>query len=337
MNQGVLEMLFQFNPKLIFVSCDSGKSASKYSWLNTNHQIESDVFPTLSREVTSSESTFTDSNLLTIDKKSFLVGGTGDYNLDNDHSKLGPTHELCVITSIAKVLVEKLNLPYNENEPYDVVLSVNVPLEDFKQTEKEKYLELYEQGKEFDVKLGDNRISFRLKAVELFFESQGAILRNQQLKGKPVLVYDIGGKNDTYILYNEDGRPVAGQNDMAYNGLLLMLQHIADDLRRKHKTTFTLQSVEKMVLGTGNKADGFDESFDRHATEWVKRFKTEVMKLQQVNTQLTHIIFSGGGSLALQKYLQKEFSEYKNVYFSNDGKYDNAHGGLIRALNIHGK
>lgn len=329
--------MFQFNPEKIFISVDTGKSGSKFSWLNQNHQIESDVFATLSREVSDSEATFAgDSNLLTTsDGKSFLVGGTGDYSLDNDHSKLSKTHELCVLTSVAKVISEKLSLN-TSNETYNVVLSVNVPLEDFKNTTKTEYSKLYEVGKVVELKLNGNTVAFKIVALELFFESQGAIIRNQQLINTDVLVYDIGGKNDTMVLY-KSGRPMPGQNDMEYNGLLTMLKHVADDLRKRYKTRFSIQSVEQMVLGTQTKVEGFDTIFDQHATEWVKRFKSQVMKLESVNTQLTTILFTGGGSLALRKHIQKEFEEYKDVQFSADGKYDNATGGLIKALNIHAK
>ena len=333
-------MLFQFNPNLIYVSCDSGKSGSKFSWLNSNHQIESDVFGTLSEPIKASDATFQGggvSNLLEVGNNKFLVGGTGNYNLDNDHSKLGETHEHCVLTSIAKVISEKLNLPYVESQPYSVVLSVNVPLLDFKQKEREEYVKLYEPGKIFNIKLNGEPVSFKIEKLELFFESQGAILRNQQLIGKQTLVYDIGGKNDTFVLYGRDGKPVTGRNKMAFNGLLKMLGQMGDDLREKYGTEFTIQQIEEMVLGKEEKPEGFETIFNAHATKWVKRFKSEILKLDDVNTVLTSILFTGGGSLALQKQLQQEFSEYKNVYFSNDAKYDNAHGGLIRALNIHAK
>ena len=56
-----------------------------------------------------------------------------------------------------------------------------------------------------------------------------------------------------------------------------------------------------------------------------------------VNTQLVTVLFTGGGSLALNKQLKEEFKEYKDVQFSNDGKYDNATGGLIKALNLYAK
>ena len=327
--------MFQFNPNLIFISVDSGKSGNKFSWLNQHHQIESDVFATLARQVSESEATFSgDSNLLTIDSQNYLVGGTGSYALDNDHSKLSKTHELCVLTSVAKVISEKLKLAHKK-EAYDVVLSINVPLQDFKSATKNEYKELY-QDKEFSLKLNGQDVSFKIKHLELFFESQGAIIRNQQLANKQVLVYDVGGKNDTFVLYSSEGKPLPGKNDMNYDGLLVMLQHIADDLRRKYNTKFSIQDVERMVILGRDKVEGFDDLFEQHATEWVKKFKSQVMKLD-INTQLTTILFSGGGSIALKKQLTEAFKEYKDVQFSNDGKYDNACGGLIKALNLYAK
>lgn len=324
--------MFQFNSDLIFISVDSGKSGNKFSWLNPNHQIESDVFATLAKETT--DSTFSgDSDLLEIDGKFYLIGGTGEYALDNDHSKLSKTHELCVLNSVAKVVSEKLNLSKQE-ESYNVVLTINVPLQDFKSATKNEYIELY-QDKEFNVKLNGKDVSFKIAGLELFFEGQGAIIRNHQLSGKQVLVYDIGGKNDTMLLFGSNGKPIAGKNDMNFDGLLVMLQHIADDLRRKYNTKFSIQDVEEMVLGR-NKVEGFDDLFDQHASEWVKKFKSQVMKLG-VNTQLVTVLFTGGGSLALNKQLKEEFKEYKDVQFSNDGKYDNATGGLIKALNLYAK
>ena len=49
---------------------------------------------------------------------------------------------------------------------------------------------------------------FHLKSqvLNLFFEGQGAIIRNHQLSGKQVLVYDIGGKNDTMLLFGSNGK-----------------------------------------------------------------------------------------------------------------------------------
>ncbi len=190
---------YVFNPSMIFTSVDTGKSSSKYSWLDINGEIRSDVISTLV-EPTEIDNEFRGSaDKIIIEGKSWLVGGVdGDLIYDESNSKLDTKHEISIYTCIARILVNHLSLDLTKT--INISLSINVPLEEYKNKAiKETYIEKY-LDKTIEIDFNGKHIQFKIIELDLFFESSGAIIRNYHLVNPEdslsyTCVVDCGSKN----------------------------------------------------------------------------------------------------------------------------------------------
>lgn len=341
--------MYQFDKNLISVSVDSGKSTGKYSWLAQNSEIQCSDFVTYAKEFDNENDFVGDSDLIEItmdgQEKSFLIGGRNDVSEnDRNDTKLSEKHELSVLNAIGKVLTHHL-AGLDLSERYNIDLSVNVPLEDFKTANiRNEYISKY-LNREIDIKVNGKEAKFKIVQVSPNFESQGALIRNLNLVDREaheslLLVVDIGSKNDTQMLFNKL-RPVPGKNVMTNNGIHTSLQQLSAKMYNKYKAPFTIYQVEDILTGN-NVPKNIDkreveELFRPIATELVKKLKANTDSLG-LNIQFTKLLFTGGSSIVLKPYIEEKYTEYE-IYFSKDARFDNCKGSLIRALekNSNGK
>lgn len=333
---------YSFNPTLIFASVDTGKSSSKYSWLDVNGEIQSDVISTLV-EPTEIDNEFRGSaDKIILNNNSWLVGGVdGDLVYDESNSKLEPKHEISIYTCISRILVNHLSLDLSET--LNISLSINVPLEEYKnKSVKEAYIENY-LNKTIEINFNGKNIKFKIIEVDLFFESSGAIIRNYHLVTPEdslsyTCVVDCGSKNDTHTLFNHQTMPVPGKNRMAGNGINKSLRELAMELQGiLGENTLTVPLIENLLVGKTklNKLseDTLKEKFSKIAVKLSQKIKSTTDALDLPKGQ-TKILFTGGSSIVLKDYLKELYEDAGySVHFSSDARYDNSKGALIRSLN----
>lgn len=334
----------QFNLETLYISMDSGKSAGKYAWLNRNEEIQADSFTTIVRE-TAIDSDLTgdaDKVVLLIDgeEKAFLVGGTNDdLAVDRSDSKLELKHEVSIYTAIARVITTHLQM--DTTKTYDIDLSINVPLADFKQKEtRESYQNKY-LNNEITLNLNGVMVRFKISQLRLYFEGQGALIRNMHLINREAttsytFIIDCGSKNDTQILFNKLS-PVPGKNSMTPNGINTTLRQLSTKLYDTCKTEFKIQEVEDILLNktklNGLTREQVEELFAPLARELALKIKNRTDQFA-LNTMTTKVLFTGGSSIVLKKYLKEVFEANNyDVTFSTDARFDNCKGALIKALN----
>ena len=326
----------------IYVSVDTGKSITKYTWMmrSKNHQnhgfdsFKTNVLETCNCDIAES------GRLVKFEGHDYMVGGNEEYFLDNDNMKLSKKHGLCIYTAIAESL---MNLNIDLDQIYLIDLSINVPLTDFKNKEvKQKYENKY-LSKYITLRMNGQFINFKINKVRCVYEGQGAIIRNTHTTKGYYYVLDIGGKNDTHILF-ENFKPVMNKNSMTNNGVLECLQSVASDLSTTHQ--FEIKDVERILLklleefkkenkGEGNKfhyppIPTFKEIFEKHARDLVKRIRNQVQKFK-LNPHFVTLIFSGGGSVILEDFLKDEFNEFEFI-FAADARFDNCKGALEKVI-----
>lgn len=308
--------------KIINLSVDSGKSHTKMAWYDNNDSkanIMSDAFPTMV-EMTQPAGFLTGGTLVEYQGKCYEVGGTSEPSLEFDNTKLGELHELCIFTAIAKMLL-KLELPHHQLQY--VQLAINVPLHDYMTIQKD-YLTQY-KSRHVKLKFDKKQVSFVISKVYLNPEGIGVIVRNTTSTIGSYYVIDIGGKNDTHLLF-ENFRPVKGKNSMTNNGVLRLLQSIASELSAQYD--FTIKDVEEIALGKKVKPSLFEEVFEKYASEWGIRIKNQAQKFS-LNPHFVKIIISGGGGILLANQLKEVFRDFE-IIFADDARFDNAKGALMR-------
>lgn len=307
----------------INLSVDSGKSHTKMAWYANNDpkgNIMSDSFPTMVDEVTQLNGFLNGGTLVEDKGKLYEVGGTSEPSLEFDNTKLSELHERCIFTAIAKMLI-KLNVQLHQTQY--IHLAINVPLHDY-MTIQNEYINQY-KSRHVKLRISDKQVSFIISKVMLSPEGVGVIVRNTTSTVGSYYVIDIGGKNDTHLLF-ENFRPTKGKNSMTNNGVLRFLQRIASELSSQYD--FTIKDIEDIALGKKQKPPLFEEVFEKHAQEWAMRIKNQAQKFS-LNPHFVKIIISGGGGMLLKKQLEVVFKEF-NLIFASDARFDNAKGALMR-------
>jgi len=311
------------NKEMIYIAVDSGKSHTKVAWYERNNPknlMMTDVFRTTATSIKPSDF-FNAGTVIKYDGCYYDVG-QNEVKLSSENSKLTIVHELCVYTGIATALID---LDMNPKETHFVKLAINVPLHDFK-TNKEKYIDQY---KNKVVKLIFNKkpVHFIIHSVDLYYEGSGAIINNNATDEGDYYVIDIGGRNDTHILFS-NLRPVKNRNTMTNNGVLPLLQLVANELSAGGYD-YDIVDVEKIVKGAKPKPKGFDDIFSRYAKSHVGRIRNQLQTFKLIPDYVT-LIISGGGSLILKPFLETEFSSEFKTIFAKSGQFDNVYGGLIK-------
>lgn len=308
----------------IKLSLDSGRFATKRAYYHPiNQAMVKKSIPTLFTEIGYNELS---GNSLRVEYKGSLyaVGGNLPYELIEENSKLVFSHELCIYTSMAQVIIES-GLKLDEIHSFD--LSINLPLNDFKNN-KEAYEEKYQTDELIEMSVDNKRVKFVITRLRCYYEGMGTLIRHEKYRKGLVGVIDIGGKNETIIFY-ENFKAIRGMNMAGHEGSLVLFEAIARDLSAKYDTDFTIQQIEMMARGELDPINGFQESLDRHGLALAKLIRNKVISFKQ-NKVLARYVFTGGGSYVFKPYLQLVFSGYQ-IEFINDPQYDNAVGGLIRS------
>ena len=310
------------NNEMIFVSVDSGKSHTKVAWYQNNNPrglMMTDVFRTVATPIVLNDF-FNAERIIKYDDTFYDVGHN-EVRLSSENSKLTMTHELCVYTGIATALV---GLKVDLQETHYIKLAINVPLHDFKMN-RHKYIEKY-QNKTISLTLNHKQVQFMIHMVELFYEGSGAIIKNTSSGNGDYYVIDIGGRNDTHILFS-NFRPVKNRNVMTNNGILPLLQSVASELSASGYD-YDIFDVEEIVNGKKTKPRYFDDIFSKYAKNHVGRIRNQLQTFKIIPDHVT-LIISGGGGVVLEPFLASEFSHEFQMIFATDSQFDNVTGGLL--------
>lgn len=299
---------------------DSGKANTKYGYFNDKGKEIVNSFKTTLQVV--EEGDITDfTNKVVIDDVTYNIGN-GDYTLDQDNSKLG--HSTYVYTAIAKSLNE-LGL-VNE----DITLNILVPMAEFKDKElRQKYVDQY-LNSDIELTLNGAEYSFKISRVNTFYEGWGASVTHVSATDAESLVIDLGGQNDTYVLFRE-GKVIADRCTMDNNGVLRMLKRVRTDMS-KHGDNWTANQIDN-AIEDGNKE--VLTALEYRSQEIIDKIRDNI-QATNVNHKLVKLVFTGGGATLLEKVIRKSFGEhYAKNQIEIGEMYDNIKG-VMEAMKARG-
>ena len=308
--------------KLIYISIDSGKSHTKVAWYENNDltaKMMTDVFRSVVNPIVLNDF-FNTERIIKYENTFYDVGGD-EVRLSYENSKLTMIHELCIYAGIAMALID-LKVGLQEVQP--VKVAINVPLHDFKMN-REKYIQKY-LNKCVELTLNHKKVQFIIKEIELFYEGSGAIIKNTTTGDGDYYVIDIGGRNDTHILFS-NFRPVKNRNTMTNNGILPLLQSVASELS-VGGYDYEIIDVESILAGVKPKTRYFDDVFFKYAKSHVGRIRNQLQTFKIIPDHVT-LIISGGGSIILRSIMEDEFGSEFKMIFAESGQFDNVTGGLM--------
>lgn len=270
----------------------------------------------------------------------YLVGEVVNGDHSYETTKVNRHHQVCVYTAIAR-LVEDGEI---------VNLVVGFPSSDFKNEETFKqYTDMLRgtEGEEIEVILNNDRKSFTIRDFAVYPEGMALYTRQtSSQKSKTSEAYhviDVGGQNVNYRLYDRNGN-----SSSAYSLDSAGMNYLQKELRKALRDVINgdlidLRAIDfEEVVETGEipnveQINGFDSPKDfvnYHVKQFIiNNIEKELADDVNLKQKGYKIIFTGGGSLRLQPYLESLYEVNKdNLIFSTHPIYDNCASYLISYL-----
>ncbi|MGX7418218.1 ParM/StbA family protein [Carnobacterium gallinarum] len=326
------------------VVIDPGKNEVKSFCFSDNGNLELvNSFPSKTREVIEERFLEEDSSLrqyrMELDGDYYMIGEGVDTTYNTELTKNTLHHKLCIYATIADYVTE----PDEE-----ILLVLGYPSTDFQNNfRREDYQNLIFGDKNGHIEFAQNGepVSFQLMNVIVLPEGQAMLPRMTEVDDYYSLyVLDIGGQNVNFREFDNKGNAkTAFSIDVA--GVNFLERALEAELRRaieNPNVNFRGIDYNKAIL-EGKITDigaieGFADSTS-FITNVVQSFvKKEIMdelavRGYNINARGQHIIFTGGGSLLLQPYIEDLLKGNKtNLIFSKSAKWDNCLSYTIKAF-----
>lgn len=257
----------------------------------------------------------------------YLVGEgiLSDFNFETSKNTLH--HKICVDTAIAYFVG-------NTNEKIHLV--VGYPSSDYTNPEqRQEYIDLL---KEEDVTMivdGEEK-SFSIVSIDVKPEGIAMKPRVEQVPGEEVKVIDIGGENINYRHYDEKGNTCQSESlDQ------LGVNHLESFIKTKLRKYVNVKDVDLNSINYLKAvSDGYikevrddDISDFKNSREFMNETVGEFVDLiidrlaaknVSLNRRGTKILFTGGGSVLLQPYLEETLdNSIDYLVFSKTAYWDN--------------
>ena len=233
--------------------------------------------------------------------------GDGDIDIDNlKHNSLA--HTLCTLHAISVL-----------HREYNIFLVICLPINQFKNKQLREAYREHLKGT-YNIETDRGKDSFCIKEVIVYMEGAAAILYHSELyKNKLISVVDIGGYNVNAAQFDNLHLVHGTETDLdlgAYN----IKSNIIQDLNKTFN--YHLKEYELDYI-LNNPTEQQTEIINRHYISFVNRLRNE-LKRRGYNLSLNDFLFTGGGSLDLEKHIRSEFTKIciGNVFDTVRGLYE---------------
>ncbi|MFI3211393.1 MAG: ParM/StbA family protein [Peptostreptococcaceae bacterium] len=265
--------------------------------------------------------------------KKYLVGAGMDsskYSLK--FSKTDFHHQLCIYTAIAGIVTK-----VDEK----IELSIGCATSDYV---NEQSIEAYRQLIQSSgiIKINVNGIDKSFEIVKLNIYPEGKALSVRALhQGRETHVVDIGGQNVNYRKYDRKGHMLK-QVSFDALGINHLEYAVLDDLRKDVPAeSLSVESLDIYeLINTGRMEELEHAGIDagRFIVESVQSF------LGQVFSKLSShglrpevgggyvVIFTGGGSLMLERYIRNMYPDNNHFVFSETAQWDNCMSYIVSTI-----
>lgn len=326
------------------VVVDPGKNEVKSFCFSNNGTLELvNSFPSKTEEIIEERFLEEDSSLrqyrLELKGHYYMVGEGVDTTYNTELTKNTLHHKLCIYATIADFVTE----PDEE-----ILLVLGYPSTDFQNNfRREDYQRLIYGDKDGFIEFVQNGepVSFQLANVIVLPEGQAMLPRMTEVDDYYSLyVLDIGGQNVNFREFDNKGNAKnAFSIDVA--GVNFLERALEAELRRAIENPnvnfrgidYNQAILEGKITDIGA-IEGFSDStsFITHVVQnFVKKEIMDELSVRgyNINARGQHIIFTGGGSLLLQPYIEDLLKGNKtNLIFSKSAKWDNCLSYTIKAF-----
>lgn len=325
--------------KIIVV--DPGKNSVKALAFSNNYEvIKCSTFPSKSkrkRNFADIDSSNDNQFKIEINGDKYLIGEGVPDNYNFETTKNNLHHKLCIYTAIANSVTTK-----NEK----IKLVVGYPSSDFtNENKKREYIELLKSAKPIEIEINGDKKSFIIQDISVYPE--GIALKPRMLNAnKTVQIVDIGGQNINYRLYDTAGNTL-NSFSLDKAGINHLEEFFKTQLRKfVEADKFDIDSIDVLKAVRDGKISELDTMYlTTYST--TEEFTSDIVETfieNQVLGQLiskgvnlyqrgNFIIFTGGGSLLLNRYFENILeNNVGNLYLSKTAQFDNCISYVIKDL-----
>lgn len=311
--------------KDILISIDTGKHGTKVM-TKIGKVMEKDLFRTKVQEVNNLGVEVTKgSYYIEYAGKSYLIGDMlSEDKCDYNISKSSLNHQLCVYLGIARMIEKTGVMSYGVPNVY---LAINVPLNIYKNnTLKQQYNDLIRKnGEIITLKVNDKPYVFKINMLLTLPEATGSIYSHtSKFRNQKATIVDIGSLNTSYCTFNALV-PLLESMIIANSGINVLRSHIAEELTTYSGTLVSNDDTEQILKDGYLYIDGVKVEESKDIIEsMIRNHVAEIFnyaKSRNISFNNTLLIFTGGGSILLKKYI---LEIYPNATFEEDPQYANA-------------
>lgn len=184
---------------------------------------------------------------------------------------------------------------------------------------KRKYSELL-KGKYTVVNENGAAKTFTISKVEVCAESFSSLLTDRTLLNTPLYLVDIGGVDTTGVYVNKT--PDINSSFTSEKGMNVFFTELGKVLTSKLLETYTEKDAELVFDKYDDLSDSLKEIIDDFSTNYVKTNIHDPLKEIGFKSLIHKLVFVGGGSKALERYLTK----LENAHVLENALWSNVEG-----------
>ncbi len=310
--------------KNILIAIDTGKHSTK-SISKINGVIGKDIFRTKVQQINNLGVELTNNSYnVEFGGKSYLIGEMlSEDKCDYTISKSSINHQLCVYLSICK-MIDKSNV-MDFGVP-NVYLSLNVPINIYKNnTLKQEYQNFIQKnGGLITIKVNGRSFAFKINLVLALPEATASIYSNiDYFRNKKATIIDCGSLNTSYCTFNKLV-PLLESMVIANSGINVLRSTIAEALTTSSGILVSNDDTEQILQDGYLFIDGVKIIESKAIIEnLIRNHVLEIFnyaKSRNISFNNTELIFTGGGTLLLKKYI---LEIYPDATFEIDPQYAN--------------
>ncbi|CDM68423.1 Hypothetical protein CM240_1259 [Clostridium bornimense] len=309
--------------KNLYIAIDTGKHTTK-AITKINGEIIKVKFRTKVKKVNNLGVDITPGSFLVkFLGETFLIGDMLSESACNfDITKCNEEHIISIYTAICRI-IDKLKI---DSEIPQIYLVVNTPINIYKNKElKNEYKYFIESpDKVLNLLVNSKPYSFKIISVTLCPEAIGPIYSNSSIyKEKKVTIIDIGSLNTTFCTYKKL-IPMLDSMVIANSGVNILRAKISEKLTSTFGIMISDDDVEQILKDGHLKINGqiisqsktkIESMLSGHVSSIINYGKS-----RDISYNNTDLIFIGGGSILLKKYI---LSLYPNALIAEDAQFSN--------------
>ncbi len=309
--------------KKILIAIDTGKHTTK-AITKINGEIIKVKFRTKVKKVNNLGVDITPGSFLVeFLGETFLIGDMLSESTCNfDITKCTEEHIISIYTAICRIM-DKIQI---SSVIPEIHLVVNTPINIYKNKElKDEYKYFIESpDKILNLLVNSKSFSFKISSVTLCPEAVGPIyLNSRDYKENRVCVIDIGSLNTTFCTY-KNLIPQLDSMVLANSGINILRAKVSETLTSSFGIMISDDDAEQVLKDGYLKIGGQIISKSKNEIEsLLLSHITSIInygKSRDISYNNTDLIFIGGGSILLKKYI---LSQCPNAIIAEDAQYSN--------------